>query len=74
MRAQLRSQLARVPQLAQVLAFHEQAMLVQRQIGFFAGLLPPAENDLYRIVVGDHCRQAAVGDSLQKLGVFVMEA
>ena len=65
MRAQLHSQFARVPQLAQVLAFLEQAMLVQRQLGFFGGLHPPAGNDLYSVVVGD---------SLQKLGVFAMEA
>ena len=56
-------QLGQVPDLAQVHAELEQAMLVQRQRGAVAGCVRRRVR-LDRIVVGDQRRQAAVGDPL----------
>ena len=72
MGAQPARQLAEVPDLAQVNAELEQAVLVQRQ-GRAAARVADRRMRLDRVVVGDQHRQAAVGDPLQQLGIATVE-
>jgi adenine phosphoribosyltransferase len=72
-RAQPLGQRRQVPELAQVDALLEQAMLVQGQRGAAALGFAGGRVGLDRIVVGDQHRQAAVGDPLQQLRIAAVE-